>query len=123
VLQQSLDRPYIRATLEQMGGKAVAKRMRTHSFGQPNLPSSDADGFVDHAGIHMMAPDDPGAGFLGKMAGRQNILSTPLAACLRIFSRQGMWEIDFTMSLRQVGLMQCFHLCEVVFQQGNHRGR
>jgi hypothetical protein len=58
VPEQSLDCAYIRATLEQMGDKAVTKRMRTHAFGQPGLPSRDADGFVDHAGVHMMAPDD-----------------------------------------------------------------
>ena len=81
VPQQSLHCSYIRPTLEQMGGKAVTKCMRTHAFGQPDLPSSAADGFVDHTGIYMMAPDHPGARVLRKMVGRKNILPTPLAAC------------------------------------------
>jgi len=56
VAQQLLDGSDVLPSFEEVGGKRMAEGMATGGLGHTGLTDGQFDGFLDHAGIEMVAP-------------------------------------------------------------------
>src|SRR5215510_2099447 len=106
-----------------MRGKRMAKGMGADLLRQPGPAHGDLDGLVDDAGVHMMATGDTRTRVDGEMPSREDILPAPFCCGLPIFPGQRLGQVDGSMALRQVLLMQGFDSGEVVLEERGQRGR
>ena len=76
--QQGLDRPDIGAPLQQMGGEAVAQRVRADSFRYPGTASRLFYGFIDEVGVYVVTAGNPASGIHREPFGREYVLQSPI---------------------------------------------
>src|SRR5918992_1235085 len=110
------------AALQQVGGKGMPKSMGADVLRQTGTADGHLDGFVDDAGINVMATGDTRTRVDGNVPGGGDILPTPFLGGIRILPSQSMGQVDLAMPLRQVLLMQRLDPDQVVLEQRGECG-
>jgi hypothetical protein len=122
VSEQLLNGADVGAALEQVSGEGMAKGMGADLPRQTGTADDQLDGFVDDAGVNMVATSDSRTGVYGNIPGRENILPAPFLGGIRILPSQSMGQIDLTMPLSRILLMQGLDPDQVVMEQRGERG-
>ncbi len=78
--------------------------------------SKDGNGFVDGAGVEVVVACLAGARVSGPMAGREDVLPSPILVGVRQLARQGVREIYLSIALLQILSMDHLHAYKVFFQ-------
>jgi hypothetical protein len=115
--ESCLDRPNIVAGFEHMRGKRVPKAMTARSLGDLGFSYSRGHGALQHQSTHMMPPLDACARVERTAGGGKYVLPRPFPISIRVFSPQGVWQIDVPKSLRQVLVMKPFDILLVLSTQ------
>jgi hypothetical protein len=122
VPEQLLNGADVGAALEQVSGEGMAKGVSADLLGQAGTADGRLDGFVDDAGINMMATGDARTRVYGEIPGGQDILPAPFLGGIRILPSQSMGQVDLALTLSQVLLMQRLDPGQVVLEQRGERG-
>ncbi len=110
------------AALEQVRGEGMAKGVGTDGLRQPGTADGHLDGFVDDAGVNVMATGDTGTRVYGDVPGGEDILPTPFLGGMRSLPSQRMGQVDLAMPLSRILLMQRLDPGQVVLEQRGERG-
>lgn len=86
-------------------------------LGQACLTYGNLDGFVDDAGINVMAARQAGTRVDRKVTGRKHVLPSPLFARLRILVGERVRQINVPMSLSQILLVEGFDFGQVILKE------
>ena len=125
--EQVLDGADVVIIFEQVGGKTVTKGMGGDMF----LDLDELDGafksFIHCAGGDVMAADLVRSWIRGTLPGGEDILPDPFLMGVRIFTVEGMGQINLTKALVEVLLMESLDavqvtlegVLEAVWQNGN----
>jgi len=105
VPQQFLHGADVVAIFQQVGGEGVAEGMGSDVLLDASELSRFADGLLEAALVEVVPAGDPCARVFGKGGGREHILPDPLAVGVGIFACQGIREVDPTVALGQVPLV------------------
>ena len=97
VSEQLLNGADVGAALEQVCGKGMTKSVGTDLLCQAGAADGHLDGFVDDAGINMMAASDIGTRIYGEVSGGENVLPNPLLWGIWILPIQRMRQVNTTM--------------------------
>ena len=117
VSQQGLDGANVRAPLQEMSGEAVPERMRADPLADSCVTDGLGNGFVDGAGVQMVAACLAGARVGGQMTGGEDVLPSPILAGVRVLAGQCVGEIHLPIALRQILSMEHLHAYKVFFQR------
>ena len=90
--------------------------MRTDPLADSRLTDGLGNGLVDGAGVEMVAACSVGARVNGPMAGREDVLPSPILVGVRVLARQGVREIHLPITLLQIPLMDHLHAYKVILQ-------
>ena len=90
--------------------------MRTDPLADSRLTDGLGDGLVDRTGVEVVAACLAGARVDGPMAGREDVLPSPILVGARVLAGQGVREIHLPVALLQILLMNHLHACQVFFQ-------
>ena len=77
VSEQLLNGADVGAALEQVGGEGMAKGMCADVLREPGTANGHFDGFVDDAGINVMAAGHTRTRVYGQIPGGEHILPAP----------------------------------------------
>jgi hypothetical protein len=80
------------------------------------------DGFVDDAGVNVMATGDTGTGVYRDVPGGEDILPAPCLGGMRRLPSQRMGQVDLAMSLSRILLMLCLDPGQVILEHRGERG-
>ncbi len=105
VSEQLLNGADVGAALEQVGGEGMAKGMRADVLREPGTANGHFDGFVDDAGINVMAAGHTGTRVYGQIPGGEHILPAPFLGGTGILPSQSMRQVHLAMPLSQILLM------------------
>ena len=116
VCPQGLDGANVRTPLQKMSGEAVSERMRTDPHADSCLSDGLDNGLVDGAGVKVAAASLAGARVSGPMAGREDVLPSPILVGVRVLTGQGVRETHLSIALLQILSMDHLHAYKVLFQ-------
>lgn len=94
VSEQFLHGANIGPAFEQVSGEAVPKSMTTGSFGQARGANGVLDGVLQVLFADMVATNFAGTGVGGKFGGGKDVLPSPGAIGVGVFSRKRVGEMD-----------------------------
>jgi hypothetical protein len=94
VAEQVLNGADIGATLEPVCGKGMAKCVGADGLRQTGTANGHLDGFVDDAGVNMMAMGDTGTRVDGEVSGGEDVLPAPFLGGMRRLPSQRIGQID-----------------------------
>src|SRR5262245_15507788 len=100
----------------------MAQGVSADGLRQTGTTDGYLDGFVDDAGVNVMATGDTGMRVDGDVPGGEAILPAPFLGGMRILSSQSMGQVDLAMPLRQVLLMQCLDPGQALLEQRDTYG-
>ena len=113
VPKETLYLPDIDSTLKQMCRKAVTECMDARMLSDAGLAHGISHRHLDGLFADMVTTD-PSASWVHRQLGcRKNILPGPFPACFRILAAQRIGQICLSVALREVTLMQAFHIFKV----------
>ena len=75
------------------------------------------DGLVDDAGIDVVAARDARTWIHRQLAGRKQVLPSPLLARVRIFPQECVRQVDLPVAPAQVLLVESFNLGEMILKE------
>src|SRR5205823_11777476 len=122
VPEQLLNGADVGAALKQVSGEGMPKGIGADVLCQTGTANRHLDGFVDNAGVNMMATGDTGTRVDGNVPGGEDILPAPFLGGIRILPSQRMGQVDLAMPLRQILLMQRLDPGQVVLEQRGECG-
>ena len=100
----------------KMSGEAVSERMRADPLADSRLTDGLGNGFVDGAGVEVVAASLAGARVSGPMTGGEDVLPSPILVGVRVLARQDVREIHVPIALLQNPFMDQLHPLTVFFQ-------
>jgi hypothetical protein len=92
----------------------VAKGAGSDRFGDASGACGFPDGPLNGRGVQVVASDDAGTGVQREARGREDPLPTPLSFGVGVFTGQGFGEVNGTVTLVQVLLVETPNLFQVV---------
>lgn len=120
--EQLLNGADVGAALEQVGGEGMAKGMCADVLREPGTANGHFDGFVDDAGINVMAAGHTRTRAYGQIPGGEHILPAPFLGGGGILPSQSMRQVHLAMPLSQILLMQRLDPGQVVLEQRGQGG-
>jgi hypothetical protein len=100
--EESLDRPNIGASLQEVGRKRMAKRVEGDAFGDAGLKHGRFDRAGYDAGVDVMAARDAGERVDAAVSGGKDVLPGSFSAGVRVFPGECVGQIDFAKAEGQV---------------------
>ena len=122
VPEQVLHGADVGAASEQVRGKGVTKGMGADVLRQTGPADRYFDGFVDDAGINMMTACDTSTRVYGEVPGGEDLQPAPLLGGIGILPIPRMGQVDFTVALSRIPLMQRLDPGQLILKQGRERG-
>ena len=103
--EQLLNGADVGAALEQVGGEGMAKGMCADVLREPGTANGHFDGFVDDAGINVMAAGHTRTRAYGQIPGGEHILPAPFLGGGGILPSQSMRQVHLAMTLSRTASM------------------
>ena len=113
VAEEFLDGADAVAGFEEVGGEGVAEDVGGDAFGHSCALCGVLHGFLDDAGVQMVATHDAGARVLGDARGGKDVLPAPFAGGVGVFAGQGVGQEDFAITGGHVFVVEDAHLAEM----------
>ena len=123
VPKQLLDRPNVVPRLEQMRSERMPQRMAACTLVHARRQDGIAHGILKHGLVKVVPSPLPGVRLSIDPRRRKHPLPWPLAARIWQLPAQGVWKLDPTRAVREVGVMLFAHALEMLteWQKGPFR--
>jgi hypothetical protein len=122
VPEQLLNGADVSAASEQASGEGVAKGVGADGLRQTGTANGHLDGFVDDAGVHVVATGDTGTRIYGEIPGEEGILPALLLSGMRSLPIQRIGQVDLAMPPSRILVMQRRNPGQVILEQRRKGG-
>jgi len=119
VSEEFLNGANVVAVLEEVGGEGVTEGVRGDGFLDAGFLGGSTDGFLEQAGVEVVAHGLFGFGVYGERRGGEEVLPDEFAGGVGVFAGEGVGKPDFAESVCEVGLVDALNGLDLTLEVGD----